>query len=68
MIKLFEICPRCCHVYQLPIERLKPMVLSGDNKKMQCGVCNHEFVLPDCEVIKETARRQREIIHGGTIR
>ena len=64
MIRLFEMCPRCCHIHELPIERLKPMVLSGDDKKMQCSVCNHEVVLPDCEAIRESARRQREIKYG----
>jgi len=30
----FELCPRCCHVHRLSIEKLKPMVLSGDNASM----------------------------------
>lgn len=55
----FETCPRCCHAKAGAMERLKPMVLSGDDLEMQCGVCNRSFKLPDCEAIRELARRQR---------
>ena len=47
------------------IEHLKPMVLSGDDKEMQCGICGHSFKLPDCEGIKEVARRQRVKRYGA---
>lgn len=57
----FEICPHCCYIYKLSPKQLKPMVLCGRNKKMQCDVCNHSFKLPDCEAIVELARHQREI-------
>jgi hypothetical protein len=53
-------CPICSWVYGLLPEQLKPMVLSGDDKSMQCGVCNRSFKLPDCEVIVEMARHQRD--------
>lgn len=66
----FEICPRCVHIYKLsanrskrfPIETIiKPMILSRDNKEMQCRVCNYSFKLINCDIILEIARRQREI-------
>ena len=57
----FEMCPRCCGLHRLPTERLKPMVLSGDDREMQCDVCNHSFKLPDCESIRELARHQRDV-------
>ena len=60
----FEMCPRCCHVHQLSPERLKPMVLSGDDKEMQCDVCNHSFKLPDSESVIEMARQQRAERYG----
>lgn len=56
----FEMCPRCCHIHQLPVERLKPMVLSGCETQMQCDVCNNSFKLRDCKAIIELARHQRE--------
>ncbi len=62
---LFEICPNC-NMNQ-PITKygkqreLKPMVLSGDDREMQCDVCNKSFKLPDCQAVKETARKQRGI-------
>jgi len=55
----FEMCPRCTNIHKLSPERLKPMVLSGDDQKMQCDVCNHSFKLPDCESLRELARQQR---------
>jgi len=61
MLLSFEMCPWCCHVHKLPLEWLRPMVLSGDDFKMQCDVCNHSFKLPDCESIWELARHQRDV-------
>jgi len=58
---LLEMCPQCCHIHKLPPERLRPMVLLGDDSKMQCDVCNHSFKLPDCELIRELARHQRDV-------
>ena len=55
----FEMCVKCSQNEDLNYNDLKPMVLSGDDKEMQCGVCNHSFKLPDCEAIKELAREQR---------
>ena len=57
----FELCPRCCHVHRLSIEKLKPMVLSGDNASMQCDVCGNNFKLPDCESLRELARHKRDV-------
>ena len=42
------------------MEQLKPMVLSDNGKWMQCNICLHSFKLPDCEAVREIARRQRE--------
>lgn len=56
----FETCPICSGSFSTNIEHLKPMVLSGDDKEMQCVICGHKFILPDCEDIKKVARRQRE--------
>lgn len=57
----FEMCPRCCQVHRLELDQLKPMVLSGCENEMQCDVCSTSFKLPDCEGVREMARRQREI-------
>lgn len=56
----WEMCPFCSFGVGLLTEQLKPMVLSGDDKYMQCGVCNKSFRLPDCEAIREMARHQRD--------
>lgn len=69
----FEICPRCVHVHEFPMNRseqfpiesiVKSMVLSGDDKEMQCCVCNYSFKLINCEAILELARHQRGKKHG----
>lgn len=60
-LRCFEMCPCCCHRYRLESDSLKPMVLSGDDKKMQCGVCNASFKLPDSALVLEMARRQRKV-------
>jgi len=57
----FETCPRCSQIHKLPPERMKPMVLSGDDMEMQCDVCNNSFKLPNCESIRELARHQRDV-------
>lgn len=64
VIFCFEICPNCSQILRLSPEQLKPMVLSGDDKEMQCDVCNHSFKLPDCKPLKELARRQRTERYG----
>ena len=51
----FEMCPRCSQTHRLSYERMKPMILSDDETKMQCGVCGHSFKLPDGEAIIELA-------------
>ncbi len=56
----FENCRFCCHRHRLPVERLKPMVLSGDDCEMQCDVCGNSSKLPDCGAVREIARQQRE--------
>lgn len=56
----FEICLYCSQDGRTPYEQLKPMVLSGDDKRMQCDVCNNSLKLRDCKVIIELARHQRE--------
>lgn len=55
----FETCRICSHICKLMPEQMKPMVLSGDDTKMQCDVCNNSFKLPDCEAVREMARHQR---------
>lgn len=55
----FEICPKCSQIRKLSPDKLKPMVLSGDDSEMQCDVCNSSFPVPDCESIIELARQQR---------
>lgn len=59
-LQCFEVCPFCCHRYGLEYTSLKPMVLSGDDKQMQCGMCNASFKVPDSALVLEMARRQRE--------
>jgi hypothetical protein len=56
----FETCPRCSQFFQIDDCKLKPMTLSGDDKSMQCSVCDKTFKLPDSESVREMARRQRE--------
>jgi hypothetical protein len=59
-ISLFEICPFCFQRRAALLEDLKSMVLSGDDKEMQCDVCNNSFKLHQTEELLELARRQRE--------
>lgn len=61
----FEMCPRCSQRNRLMPELMKPMVLSDDNREMQCDVCDHSFKLPDCEQLRELARRQRGRRYNG---
>lgn len=63
----FETCPLCSQNKLFSVELLKPMVLSGDDKEMQCDVCSKSFKLPDCEIVKEMARHQREIRYGKSV-
>lgn len=56
----FEMCRICSQKHGLTPEQMKPMVLSGDDKEMQCSVCGNSFKLPDSETVREMARRQRE--------
>lgn len=51
-----ETCLYCSQRIGLFPEQMKPMVLSGDDREMQCDICNHSFKLPDCEVLVELAR------------
>ncbi len=60
-MKLFEICPLCSQRRALLLEDLKPMVLSGDDKEMQCDVCNRSWKLHQSEALLELARQQRAI-------
>jgi len=68
----FETCPLCSQNRSFSIDQLKPMILSGDDKEMQCDLCNNvdsigivrSFKLPDCEIIVELARHQREKRYG----
>jgi len=64
-MRCFETCVRCCHLHRLEPDRLKPMVLSGDDLKMQCSVCDHSLKLPDSEAVREMARRQRAERYGS---
>lgn len=61
IMMLFEMCPLC---NMLCPDKMKPMVLCGLDKGMQCDVCNKSFELPDCKAIKETARQQRDNRYG----
>lgn len=63
----FEMCIYCLHISRLEPEQMKPMVLSGDDKEMQCDVCNKSFKLPDCEGVVELAGQQREKRYGTNI-
>jgi hypothetical protein len=56
---LFEICPFCSQrgVELCPV--LWPMVLSGDDKEMQCEFCNRSWKLRQSEALLELARQQR---------
>lgn len=56
----FEACPYCSQGGGRTLEQMKSMVLSGDDKSMQCDICNHSFKLPDCESLREVARQQRK--------
>jgi len=64
MLVNFEICPYCSQISRLSPEFMKPMVLSGDDKFMQCDICNSSFELPDCESLLEEARQQRYNRYG----
>ncbi|MCK5613409.1 hypothetical protein KAR91_66680 [Candidatus Pacearchaeota archaeon] len=57
----FETCTNCNMWHP---DHMKPMVLCGQDKEMQCGVCGHSFKLPDCEAIVELARKQRDKKYG----
>jgi hypothetical protein len=53
----FETCPNCNAWHT---DYMKPMVLCGRDKEMQCDVCGHSFKLPDCDAVIELARQQRD--------
>lgn len=59
----FETCPYCSQRGKVEFERLVSMVLSRDDREMQCGTCNQSFKLPDSEVIRKIARQQKEKRH-----
>lgn len=40
------------------------MILSGDDREMQCVVCDASFNIPDSESVRDMARHQRDIRHG----
>lgn len=63
MMMIFEICPIC----QIGWKRdsLKPMVLSGDDQKMQCDIYNHEFPIRQSPALLQLARRRREGRYGN---
>lgn len=54
---LFEICPQCSQIHRLTPEQMSPMVLSADDREMQCGVCGHSYPLR--EVLIRTAKERR---------
>lgn len=59
-MRVFEICPWCAGRGNALYEGLQPMVLSGDDKEMQCDVCNRSWKLHQSEALLELARQQRE--------
>lgn len=61
---LFETCPRCSQLHALTPDELKPMILSGDGKEMQCDICNHSFKLPDSKGVLNMAIQQRSKRYG----
>ena len=58
-MRAFEMCPWCAGRGDALYEDLKPMVLSGDDKEMQCDVCNRSWKLHQTEALLELARQQR---------
>jgi len=64
-MKLFEICPFCSQRRAALLEDLKPMVLSGDDKEMQCDTCNRSWKLRQSEALLELARQQRVQKYGN---
>lgn len=54
-----EMCPLCSQGLRPTSDRMKPMVLSGDDKEMQCDICNHSFKLPESETLRRVARLKR---------
>ena len=56
---LFEICPQCSQIHKLTLERMRPMVLSGNDKKMQCGVCGHSYLLRKTLILAARGRRSQ---------
>lgn len=57
-MRVFEICPWCSQRGNELYEDLKPMVLSGDDKEMQCNVCKRSWKLPDSEALLESAKKR----------
>lgn len=60
----FEACPYCSQGDGRTPEQMKSMVLSGDDREMQCDICNKSFKLPDSEALRKIARRQRDQRYG----
>lgn len=58
-MQVFETCPWCSGRGNVLYEDLKPMVLSDDDKEMQCNVCNRSWKLHQVEILLEMARQQR---------
>lgn len=58
-MRVFEICPWCTGRGNALYEDLQPMVLSGDDKEMQCNVCGRSWKLHQSETLLELARQQR---------
>lgn len=61
----FEVCP-FCNGREGHVDKLKPMVLCGNDTEMQCDICKGIYKLPDCEAIKEIARIKRRERYEGT--
>lgn len=62
-----ELCPFCSEKGSLDIKKLKPMVLSENDKEMHCSVCNQSFPLsPDYpDSLVRLAMKRREDKHNG---
>ena len=60
----FELCPICKN-RDHDIDQLKPMILSGDDRMMQCDTCNREFSVWQAESLLCLARQRREKRYGN---
>lgn len=61
----FETCPRCAHDKSVDFDYMNPMVLSGDDREMQCDMCNGSFLSVQDELLLELARDQRWAMYDG---